>query len=325
MKFIRPGFIAVAAIPLLLALVSPAVSDGTDEVPEKFGGHVSDVKRIAFSKDGRELRAFGSDRIFISWDYPSGRERYRRRSRVMDDVLFSGDGRSFAALGAAGVVMGDMDTGTIMNRLKRLVDGPAFLNRKGTTLLFTDGRELKWIDTRSGREKAKYAPGPLRSFAVSPDFKQLLLLRTGAAELRSASDFKLTRRFRLRPNTISAILGPAGRLAAFAFADGLVELHDVKTGDVVQARKFPPAYPIQLRFDPGGTYLAIQGHLKLFVWNLKTRKSFAVPTRPLLIRSLAFSPTDSLIACGFRDGYVRVYNLAELEGRKTALRRTAGQ
>lgn len=249
---------------------APALSTKANVAPELIvqAGHSSDVKSVAFSRDGKWLVSGSADKTIKLWEVKSGREirSFTGHTASINSVAFSPDGT-------------------------RIVSA-------------SEDETVRLWDARTGSETFKL-PGRFSSnvqVAFSPDGKQLASTsgtvhlwnaQTGA-EVKRLSDYFLTA-VAYSPNGKYL----AGTINQTGYQPERIVLWDAQTGAEVRAftGHYLPITSIAFSWDSRFMVSATRDTIK--VWEVGTGKELRTFTqRRETINSVAFSPDGKRIASG---------------------------
>lgn len=258
--------------------------------------HEGDVYCVTYSPDGRTLASAGKDGLIRLWDSTTLRvlrEIHSGQGEV-NEVVFTPDGKTVASAG---------DDGTV-----RLWDiGSA----KQRAILRMEGRRDE-----------------LNALALSPDGKVIVAGGSdGRAWSWDAESGTLKAARNLGTGAINYLaFAPDGRTVASASNDHCVLLLDPATLRERGQFHYPGGPMNSLAFNRDGRALAAGSSWsgRIILWDRTMTMRFH---RPVLlghdsnVESLSFSPDDTLLASGGRDGRVKLWDirsgglLASMEGQ----------
>jgi WD40 repeat protein len=239
--------------------------------------HGSWMGAIAFSPDGKTLASTGHGTGFCLWDATTGKPTYRfpflQRSHTA--VAFSPDGKTL-----------------VLNNLwDRSYQGLVFL------------------DVAAGKEIRRWADGMRRmSLAFSPDGLTLAGgLEDNTVRICDVRNGRELHRLRGENDAEALVFSPDGTLLALGNYDKTIGLWDTRSGKEL-ARLKGHANPVaSIAFSPDGSLLASASYNDddpepARLWDVAARR--LVRTLGKEPRSVAFSPTEKLLAGGNHDGSV---------------------
>jgi WD40 repeat protein len=284
--------------------------------------HQGWVTKLALSADGRKLATAAADNSTIIWDIPSRRKEQQIPSFGVP--AFSPDGQVLA-LGArdSTIQLWDLRRET-QRALLRGQENPTLSLQfapDGESLYSSSGRTLRVWSPQTRQPSAILAPrnGYLAAVAISPDAQKV-----------AAVDFhaRLARIWRLSSRTVIAELpgsdgyaetcafSPDGRLFALG-SDETIKLYDTTSFDRTQTLSNPGSTTTRLSFTPDGSIVVSSApHLGsgldrkwLKFWDLRSYLPLEKPGILSLNAAAAeFSPDGKLLAVGYFDGKLRVWN-----------------
>jgi WD40 repeat protein len=296
---------------------------------------------VAFSPDGTLLAAGGDDRLVYLWRVadtaqtsPAGATLANHTNRAWSvttltghtdrvwSVAFSPDGR-FIASGSADRTIRIWETHSgqclqIFQNENYPVRGVTF-SPDGTRLVSCSGKNdvLVW-DLASAQ--------PLQTFRGHSDWLRAVAYSADGQLIASAGEDRTIRLWQSQVGTCQRVLyGHRNRIRSVAFhphralltsvgEDQTIRLWDTHTGQCLKTLH-GYAHPIwTVAFSPDGQRLASisEDHLgvqfQLWETNNHTLRN-KLPSPPQRIRSVAFSPTRNILACGCEDKTVRIWNI----------------
>jgi WD40 repeat protein/serine/threonine protein kinase len=238
---------------------------------------------VTYSPDGRTLVSAGKDAVIRFWDARTLRPQGELRSDQdeVNEVVFSPDGKSLASAG--------------------------------------DNRTVCVWDLASARRRAILRPegcrDELSALAISPDGK---ILAAGGKDGGIWSwDFASGKSMAVRDPGVGWILyltfAPDGRFLAAANPSDRILLLDPATLQERAQLHHPYAQMVSVAFSHDGKTLAVGGTEggRILLWDLTTRKqkyelsSYEGST----IRSMSFSPDDTVLASVEDDGLIRLWDV----------------
>jgi WD40 repeat protein/tRNA A-37 threonylcarbamoyl transferase component Bud32 len=157
------------------------VATGNEGSP--LSGHAGVVRCVAFSPDGTRLASGGEDRTVRLYHLAGGSAQTLRVPEAANDLAFSPDGRTLAAVGDGpepAVSLWDLATGqaTVLHGHAGSVQGVAFLPTAPLLATCSDDGTVRLWDLAGGDPQARtIGPGPfggaVRGVAFTPDGRYL--------------------------------------------------------------------------------------------------------------------------------------------------------
>jgi WD40 repeat protein len=303
-------------------------------------GSLGAIEAVVFSPDGGTLAVGGADGVVKLWDLsmPTSRDVLKADRFGLITLAVSPDGKK-AATGAGGgtVTLWDNESGEELRTLSAHEGNVhcAAFDSSGT-ILATGGedRMIRLWDTSTGEMKQALAGHASRVLFVSftPNGKNLVSAAFG--DTLRVWDWESGRCPQIVPNIagVAAAVSSDGRFVVFDRFDGTVEVRDLYKMDLLRSLS-----PVE--FTENNTSFAFSPDGQTVAWAPVTEAQD--PTvkvwdwasggelRTLVghtdhVKSVAFSPTDRILASGSFDGTVRLWNLATGEER-VALRGHSGK
>ena len=290
----------------------------------------SEVRTIAFSKDGTAVSGLCGDRKLRFWDVRSGSLKNATAWREDERPIALPSGRGLLALGGKdGITLSEWDGGGAARRIaigERRPSQIAIANdgqaMAGSTRVMGNGREeimRLWDAAGTERFTAPAGIGGTSALAISPD-GSILVAGSWDTNVRawSTRNGELLRLIEDLPVAMfSMAFTPDGKSLATAGVDRTVYLWDSKTWKL--ERKFTGQAEMisALAFSPDGKLLATGGFnditvkhpVSILVWDLGTGKVLRTLPSPRQVSSVAFSPDGKLLAAASGDKAVRLWTV----------------
>jgi WD40 repeat protein/tRNA A-37 threonylcarbamoyl transferase component Bud32 len=255
---------------------------------------------VAFSPDGTKVAAGSGDwakkqekgQVTV-WDWPSGRERFRRFAHVglVWSVVFSPDSQRLASAGGENHAPGDIKlwdagSGKVLFTIKSPgggVTGVAFSpdSRRLAGTIWHDRAARIW-DAATGKEQLSLDLGADKPWCVtfSPDGRKLITGGSVAKLWDAAGGLPLANLAGHTDDIHGLAVSPDGRRVASASLDQTVRLWDVADGQEVLTLKGHTAAIFGVAYSPDGNLIASgsdDGTVK--IWNGTPRDHGPVPKK----------------------------------------------
>ena len=284
----------------------------TGKLRKTFSGPERRMASVAFSPDGKVLAGGDFEGVIWVWNIATGERRQIRTShKIVDEVMFSPDGRTIVSSRDRDTRLWDLATGEFKTQLEDTTGTYNIVyTPDGTTLYGGNRSELRLWDPNTGK----------------------IELRLG---LQSAS-------YRPLP-----IFSPDGQTIATAGGnDYTVRLWDPQTGQLKDTRKRDPKYVkmimvsddvpklvdyatkrvASIAFNPDGRILAVSSDNEIIFWDSSTGEHKATLMGKGSFHNLLFSPDGRTLAA---ENYatrgesgIYLWNIDTTDIRKSTLRHT---
>ncbi len=295
---------------------------------------------LDLSPDGTQLAVTANQSISI-WDTSTGFDLFVLPN---DQVAFftggfSPDGKLFAAGGyGAPIKVWDMSSPgkeeivVTAHNGKRV--GGVIFSPDGTRVLtesFADGKIRMWDPATGQKLQEIIDPDICCSMAFNPSGTQLIIgSKKGVAQIRDPKNGKLEILLSGHTNSIVTVaFNPDGTKIATESYDGTVKIWDAKNGkQLISINVRTEGQVDRIAYSPDGKLLATTsadkniGNGQVIVWEAATGKQlFSLGNEPDAPApwGLSFNPDGNLLAVGYSDHVVRVWDISTLKSQTQPL------
>lgn len=323
----------VAGCQSILADLSWGISvrswDLSTKTESFIGTLVSDVEKVAFSPDGRQL-AFNCkyDNAVHVWD-PSTKSAHKVREgqpRSFECPVFSYDGKNLAsfAVGARGIRIWDPVSGKLRQTLtcdSEIVNEAIFSpdsqqiasgSKDGVVRLWDPVRgmlqHILEYDLPSGIPKGERAP---RIFVYANDGKELACIYgDGAVRMWNPANGDLIQKLEGHSTKVETVaFSPNGQVLASCSGDGTIIIWNRAIGKPLHKLETDNVGVFGLGFSPDGQYLASPSRKGVSIWDyMKGDLWKEFESRVVGQSTIAFAPDSQLLALSHEYGVVEIWH-----------------
>src|ERR1022692_1611543 len=259
---------------LALALLGAALWAEDPRLVIESGGHLSTIRFVAFTRDGKYLVSAGDDKVVRVWDVSTGQVARVLRGQIGE----AHEGKLFAAalspdnryLAVAGYLTGDSETwgairihdfrtGAVLALLKghtSVVDSLAFSpdNRHLASGSADNGVRIWDIEAKTSVRLSPEHGDRILGLAFSQDGKRLVSgSEDHSLRLWDASNGKLIREMPGHEKAVrTALFSPDGRYIVSGSDDKTIRLWDAHTGEPIRQLAENETKVFALSFSPDG-------------------------------------------------------------------------
>ena len=301
-----------------------------------FEGHKEQMMAVAFSPDSQMLASSDSAGVIWLWDIDTGKhKRIRTPHKIVDEVMFSPDGRTVVSSRDRDTRLWDIDTGELKARLEDTTGTYNIVfNADGTLLYGANRSELRLWDPDTGKITMRlglasshrpllvFSPdGQMIATAGGNDYTvQLWKRQTGELNNRLKGDARYVKMIMISngvPKLVdyatkraeSIAFSPDGRTLAVA-SDGEIALWDPHTGQQKATLTGEGSF-YNLLFSPDGHTLAARsyvtrGESSIYLWDIdptdirKSKRRHTITGHNRETYSITFSPDGQTLATGHK-------------------------
>ena len=257
-----------------------------------FIGHVTDIKYVYFSQDGRTLHTHSYDNttiLKILWDAESGQvihtEKYKSKkgARVFDNYSYA---RKLLISSIDDIaILRDAKSAQFINRLEEHIYsiGNSFFSPDDSKLLTvsTDNTAILWdAELRQFIHKLGEHKNSVYTVEFSPDSRKLFTCFDDTAILWDAETGKISHKLGEHKIIVNSVaFSPDSRKLLTAFDNGTAILWDVESGQVVHKLGEYKNNVNSVKFSQDGRKLVIASDNTALIWNTETgQKIWQTPT-----------------------------------------------
>lgn len=315
----------------------------TGKLRKTFSGHEKRMASVAVSPDGKMLAGGDFDGMIWLWNIDTSEYRQiRTPHKIVDEVMFSPDGRTIVSSRERDTRLWDIATGEFKTRLEDTTGTYNIVyTRDGTTLYGGNRSELRlWdpdtgkIEMRLGLPSSSYRPLPV----FSPDGKTIATVGGNdyTVQLWDSQTGQLKNTLPMGdPKYIKGIMVSDGiskvvdyatrRVNSIAFSsdgrtlavstDSEIVFWDPNTGEQKATLTGKGSF-YNLLFSPDGHTLAAQNESGIYLWNIDTTDIQKSELRHTItgytaeVNSIAFSPDGKALASGYRRKNIRLWDVS---------------
>jgi len=283
----------------------------TGKLRKTFSGHEKQMASVAVSPDGKMLAGGDFDGVIWWWNIDTSEYRQiRTPHKIVDEVIFSPDGRTLVSSRDRDIRLWDIATGEFKARLEDTTGtNNIVFNSNGTILYGASRNELRLWDPDTGKitmrlgVKSSHTTRPV----FSPDGK---MIATGGGNdytvhLWDPQTGQLKNTLKRDPKYVKMIM----------VSNGVPKIVDYATKSVES-----------IAFSPDSSVLAVSSDDEIVLWDTKTGKPKAMLTGKGYFYNLLFSPDGRTLAARSyaprSESGIYLWDIDTTDIRKSTLRYT---
>jgi len=284
-------------------------------------GHLSSVRAVAYTPDGRHVVTGGEDASALVWDLQSGKvtERFTGHSGQMTSIDVSPDGKHVISaatddtLRTWSISSGEQ---TSALRADNLDFRSVQFSHSGSRIIYRNGNGIiiRNRDTGKRTHDVPVSPGTALSVALSPDRTTLAIgsMYEDVIYLHDLSSGDPPRQLREHNHEVESVaFAPRGGQLLSGSADSTLKLWDVTSGEPLREFSGHTGPITSARFSRDGA-LIISGSTggTVRIWERMTGKEIVtLDAEAGTVHDLTVSPNRDRFVAGYRNGTALIWSL----------------
>jgi len=321
-EFRKMNTILLSGISFILFSTVLLIAEASSKPIITIRGEIPRVDSMVFSSDGILATSPGNGGdFFILWDINTGEKiwQYQVDGGLTNDGIDISPNGDFLAVGSklSNVLVFDLETKQVEKKLELRAPDPfgikvRFLD-EGNQLVAGSyaGHKTVW-DVKNWKSNIIEARG---YFDISPDGKLLASVDINEdwISLIDIKTGKMLKQLRTNSEYLDTVeFSSSGNLIAARTFGSTITIWDSETGDVKKVLSVD-SHIDDFDFSNGGKMIAATQSGDIWIWDLETGEEYTIPVGAYQsARSVAFSPDDKMLAIGFAEGDIQVWDLSEI-------------